>query len=92
MGNYRVPDLSVENLNRNGGQGFLQLLRHVVQSGIDFPDGSDWYPVVSPIFDKAFAISREKEYSAVPRSVRAMQTGTQTSKPFHHVNSHLLSS
>ncbi|GAA5828387.1 hypothetical protein JCM5353_005055 [Sporobolomyces roseus] len=69
-----APDLSVASMNQDGGQGFVDLLRHIVQSGIDFADGSDWYPIISQDFDKSYSISRNNEGFSFPRSVRAMQT------------------
>lgn len=73
----RCPDLTVTELSRNGGKAFIDLLRHIVQSGLTFPDGSDFFPVVSEVFDKHNGIDRQRLDLPVHRAIRAKQTGAQ---------------
>ncbi|GAA5996440.1 hypothetical protein JCM5350_007982 [Sporobolomyces pararoseus] len=74
---HECPDLTVTKLSRNGGKAFIDLLRHIVQSGLTFPDGSDFFPVVSEVFDKHYGIDRQRLDLPVHRAIRAKQTGAQ---------------
>ncbi|GAA5952163.1 hypothetical protein JCM3765_005212 [Sporobolomyces pararoseus] len=71
------PDLTVTKLAQNGGKALIDLLRHIVQSGLIIPDGSDFYPVISEEFDKQYGIDREHLDLPIHRAIRAKQSGAQ---------------
>ena len=67
-----VPDLSVE-LAQN--DGFLKLLRFVVNSAVAFPEADDYYRIPCEAFDYRYRIEKDENQQNLPqgRALRACQ-------------------
>lgn len=79
---YSCPDISIASLQRDNGQGFIDLVRQMVQSARSFDKHQDYYPIISEKFDKYFRIERNDESQKLPldRGTRMFQSITQHRK------------
>ncbi|GAA5927699.1 hypothetical protein JCM10213_000870 [Rhodosporidiobolus nylandii] len=71
------PEITLENICGGDGSGYLRLLDHFVQSGLDFPEGKTGFnEVIHPVWDKRARIQRNSSGTLQPqdRAVRQQQT------------------
>ncbi|GAA5952013.1 hypothetical protein JCM3765_005167 [Sporobolomyces pararoseus] len=78
------PELSASTLSENGGKVMIDLVRFIVQSGLEF-SGRDYYALPNEKFERYFAIRKEDEESVpVDRTLRLWQL-----QHIHHRNRYL---
>lgn len=77
------PDISIPDLAAGDGQGFIVLVRQIVQSARHFDPQQDYFPTVSETFDKFLRIERNLEREALPldRGIRTYQSMHQQGEP-----------
>ncbi|GAA5951957.1 hypothetical protein JCM3765_005152 [Sporobolomyces pararoseus] len=70
------PDISLSELAAGNGEGFIALLRQIVQSAQTFEKQQDYYPIISPEFDKYYRIDRQHQSESLPldRGARVYQS------------------
>ena len=76
------PDIDAHELAKDGGKGFISILRQIVQSAQTFKNQEDYYPIISEEFDRYHQIDRKGITDGLPqdRAVRTFQVIEQHGK------------
>ncbi|GAA5897277.1 uncharacterized protein JCM6883_006640 [Sporobolomyces salmoneus] len=71
-----VPEITLERMTANGGQGFVDLVNHFVDNykkNLTDPSWDIYQPLKNEVYDRIYMLDRSDDDAPLPKGIRAFQ-------------------